>query len=158
MLAMTPDRHKLLFEVLATCGLRISEAVGLQRLHLQLDGSTPEVCVRRAIVKGRIEPTKSKYSRRDVRLPASLVYGLRAHLAMQGDQDSTAPAFPNIEGEVIDPNNLRRRVLKPLVEEAGAPWAAFHTFATPSPRCTSKKGRTSSSSAAPSAITRPLSR
>ncbi len=127
VLAMAPDRHKLLFEVLATCGLRISEAIGLQRLHLQLDGSTPEVCVRRAIVKGRIEPPKSKYSRRDVRLPAPLVYRLRAHLA-QEDLDSTAPAFPNIEGEVIDPNNLRRRVLKPLVEEAGAPWAAFHTF------------------------------
>ena len=57
-----------------------------------------------------------------VRLPAPLVYKLRAHLA-QEDWDSTAPAFPNIEGEVIDPNNLRRRVLKPLVEEAGAPWA-----------------------------------
>jgi integrase len=128
VLAMAPDRHKALFEVLATCGLRISEAIGLQRLHLQLDGSEPEVCVRRAIVKGRVEPPKSKYSRRDVRLPAPLVYRLRAHLAAQGDQDSTAPAFPNIEGEVIDPNNLRRRVLKPLVEEAGAPWAAFHTF------------------------------
>jgi integrase len=127
VLAMAPDRHRVMFEVLATCGLRISEAIGLQRLHLQLDGSTPEVCVRRAIVKGRIEPPKSKYSRRDVRLPAPLVYRLRAHLA-QENRDSTAPAFPNIEGEVIDPDNLRRRVLKPLVEEAGAPWAAFHTF------------------------------
>jgi integrase len=127
VLAMAPDRHRVMFEVLATCGLRISEAIGLQRLHLQLDGSTPEVCVRRAIVKGRVEPPKSKYSRRDVRLPASLVYRLRTHLA-QEDRDSTAPAFPNIEGEVIDPDNLRRRVLKPLVEEAGAPWAAFHTF------------------------------
>jgi integrase len=124
---MAPDRHRVMFEVLATCGLRISEAIGLQRLHLQLDGSTPEVCVRRAIVKGRIEPPKSKYSRRDVRLPAPLVYRLRTHLA-QEERDSAAPAFPNIEGEVIDPDNLRRRVLKPLVEEAGAPWAAFHTF------------------------------
>jgi integrase len=128
VLAMAPDRHKLLFEVLATCGLRISEAIGLQRLHLQLDGSEPEVCIRRAIVKSRIEPPKSKYSRRDVRLPAPLAYRLRAHLAAQEDRDSTAPAFTNIEGEVIDPSNLRRRVLKPLVEEVGAPWAAFHTF------------------------------
>jgi integrase len=32
---------------------------------------------------------------------------------------------------VIDPDNLRRRVLKPLVEEAGASWAAFHTFRHP---------------------------
>jgi len=27
-----------------------------------------------------------------------------------------------------DPRNIRRRVLKPLVEEVNAPWAAFHTF------------------------------
>jgi integrase len=128
VLAMAPDRHKLLFEVLATCGLRISEAIGLQRLHLQLDGSAPEVCIRRAIVKGRIEPPKSKYSKRDVRLPAPLVYKLRAHLAAQEVQDSTAPVFTNVAGEVIDPNNMRRRIVKPLVEEAGAPWAAFHTF------------------------------
>lgn len=128
VLAMAPNEHKVLFELLATTGLRISEAIGLQRLHLQLDGSEPEVCVRRAIVKGRIEPPKTKHGRRDVRLPAALVYRLRAHLAAQGDLDSTAPAFPNGSGEVICPDNLRRRVVKPLVEEVGAPWAAFHTF------------------------------
>jgi integrase len=128
VLAMAPNEHKVLFELLATTGLRISEAIGLQRLHLQLDGSEPEVCVRRAIVKGRVEPPKTKHGRRDVRLPASLVYKLRSYLAAQGDRDSTAPAFPNGAGEVLCPDNLRRRVLKPLVEEAGAPWAAFHTF------------------------------
>lgn len=128
VLAMAPNEHKVLFELLATTGLRISEAIGLQRLHLQLDGSEPEVCIRRAIVKGRVEPPKTKHGRRDVRLPASLVHKLRSHLAAQGDLDSTAPAFPNGAGEVLCPDNLRRRVLKPLVEEVGAPWAAFHTF------------------------------
>jgi integrase len=128
VLAMAPNEHKLLFELLATTGLRISEAIGLQRLHLQLDGSEPEVCIRRAVVRGRVEPPKTRHGRRDVRLPASLVYKLRAHLAAQGDLDSTAPAFPNGAGEALCPDNLRRRVLKPLVEEVGAPWAAFHTF------------------------------
>jgi len=69
VLAMAPDRHKLLFELLATTGLRISEAIVLQRLHLQLDGSPPEVCIRRAIVKDRIEPPKTKYGRREVACP-----------------------------------------------------------------------------------------
>lgn len=128
VLAMAPDRHRLLFEILATCGLRISEAIALQRLHLQLDVSEPEVCVRRAIVRERIEPPKSKYGRREVRLPASLVAKLRAHLAAQADQDSTALAFPNESGGALYPNNLRRRVLKPLVEEVDAPWAGLHTF------------------------------
>jgi integrase len=130
VLAMAPDRlsYRLLFEVLATTGLRISEAIALQRLHLQIDGSKPEVCVRRGIVKGRIEPPKTKHGRREVRLPAPLVYRLRAHLTAQPDQDSTALVFPNGNGDPLNPGNVRRRVLKALVEEVNAPWAGFHTF------------------------------
>jgi integrase len=128
VLAMAPDHHKLLFEILALCGLRISEAIALQRLHLQLDGSKPEVCIRRAIVRERIEPPKTKYGRREVLLPAPFVSRLRAHLAEQPHQDSTALLFTNQAGGVVEPNNLRRRVLKPLVEKVDAPWAGFHTF------------------------------
>ena len=137
MLAMAPDRslthnlpfsYRLFFELLAATGLRISEAIALQRLHLQLDGSCPEVCVRRAIVKGRIEPPKSKHGRREVRLPASLVHRLRAHLASIEDQNSTTLVFANRNGDPLNPGNIRRRVLKPLVEEVNAPWAGFHAF------------------------------
>jgi integrase len=128
ILAMAPERHRPLFELLATCGLRISEAIALQRLHLQLDGPEPEVCIRRAIVRERIEPPKSRHGRREVRLPTFVAANLRDHLAAQPDQDSTALAFPNEAGGPLDPGNLRRRVLKPLAEEVGAPWAGFHTF------------------------------
>jgi len=128
LLAIAPERHAPLFELLAATGLRISEAIGLQRLHLQLDQAEPEVCVRRAIVRERIVPPKSKYGRREVRLPAPFVARLRAHLAAQPDQDSTALAFPSEAGSPLDPGNLRRRVLKPLAGEVGAPWAGFHTF------------------------------
>jgi integrase len=129
VLAMAPERHKPLLELLATTGLRISEVIALQRLHLQLDADEPEVCIRRAAVRGRIEPPKSKYGRREVRLSASVTARLRIHLAAQADQDSTALAFSNESGgRALDPNNLRRRILKPLVEEANAPWAGFNTF------------------------------
>ncbi|MGH3429979.1 MAG: tyrosine-type recombinase/integrase, partial [Mycobacteriales bacterium] len=128
VLAMAPESYKLLFEVLATTGLRISEGIALQRLHFQIDGSTPEVCVRRAIVRGRIEPPKTKYGKREVRLPDSLVYRLRAHFAEQPDQGSTALAFTNRDGNVLEYANLLRRHLKPIVEEVNAPWAGFHTF------------------------------
>jgi len=73
-------------------------------------------------------PPKSKYGNREVRLPAPLAAKLRAHLAAQPNQDSTALAFPNEANGPLDPGNLRRRVLKPLVEEVDAPWAGFHTF------------------------------
>jgi len=122
-----PERHRLLLELLAATGLRISEVIALQRLHVQLDGE-PEVCVRRALVRGRIEPPKTKHGRREVRLPDSLAAKLRAHLADQADHDSTAILFPNESGAPLDPTNLRPRVLKPLVRQAGAPWAGFHTF------------------------------
>ena len=125
---MTPQRHQPLFELLAATGLRISEAIALQRLHLQLDQSEPEVCIRRAIVRDRMVPPKSKYGRREVRLPTPLLAKLRTHLVAQPDQDSTALAFPSEAGGPLDPNNLRRRVLKPLMEEVDAPWAGFHTF------------------------------
>jgi integrase len=130
VLAMAPNRlgYPLLFELLAATGLRISEAIALQRFHLQLDGSEPEVCVRRGIVKGRVEPPKTKHGKREVRLQSPLVHRLRAHLAAQADQDSTALVFPNSKGDPLEPGNLRRRVLKPLVEEVNAPWAGFHTF------------------------------
>jgi len=128
VLAMAPESYKLLFEVLATTGLRISEGIALQRLHFQIDGSTPEVCVRRAIVRRRVEPPKTKYGRREVALPAPLVYRLRAHFAAQEDQDSTALVFTNRDGNVLEYGNLLRRHLKPIVEEVNAPWAGFHTF------------------------------
>jgi integrase len=91
VMGLAPERHRLLLELLAATGLRISEAIALQRLHVQLDSPAPEVCIRRVIVNGRTEPPKTKYSRREVRLPASLAKSLRDHLAAQPDHDSTAP-------------------------------------------------------------------
>ncbi|MGN6201870.1 MAG: tyrosine-type recombinase/integrase [Solirubrobacterales bacterium] len=127
VIELAPERHRLLLELLAATGLRISEAIALQRLHVQLEGE-PEVCVRRALVRGRIEPPKTKHGRREIRLPDSLAAKLRAHLAGQTDHGSAAILFPNESGTPLDPNNLRPRVLKPLVKQAGAPWAGFHTF------------------------------
>lgn len=128
VLAMAPEQYKALFEVLAATGLRISEAIALQRLHFQLDGEAAEVCVRRGIVRGRIEPPKTKHGKREVRLPDPLVHRMRAHLAAMDDQDSTALVFTNRAGNVLESGNLRRRHLKPIVEEVNAPWAGFHTF------------------------------
>ncbi len=127
VLAMAPARHRLLLEILAGCGLRISEAIALQRLHFQLDDGPPEVCIRRALVKGHIGPPKTRRGRRDVRLSPRLAAKVRAHL--EANPGESADLFFTVEGGgPLDPNNLRRRMLKPLVEEVGAPWAGFHTF------------------------------
>lgn len=127
-LDLCPEQWRVFFWFLAATGLRISEAVALQWRHLHLDGSAPHVKVRRALVKGRIGPPKSRYGRRDVPLDHTLVTALRAqHSSTQwaGSQD---PVFPASNGAHLDAENLRRRVLKPLREEACLPWLGFHAF------------------------------
>ena len=44
-------RYRLLFRFLAETGMRASEALGVQWRHLSLDGSRPQVRVRRAWVR-----------------------------------------------------------------------------------------------------------
>jgi integrase len=36
--------------------------------------------------------------------------------------------FPSLTGTPLAYGNLFRRVLRPVAEEVGAPWAGFHTF------------------------------
>lgn len=127
LLGMAPERHRLLFEVMASTGLRISEAVGLQRRDLHLDGSHPHLRVRRAIVRKRVEPPKSRHGRRSIPLPYPLVLKLRQHLR-EVDAAPDAVAFPSQRKTPLDPDNLRARTFKPLAEEVGAPWAGFHTL------------------------------
>ncbi len=42
-----------------------------------------------------------------------------------GDDDL---AFPSLNGTPLHYSNLFRRVLRPVAEEIGAPWAGFHSF------------------------------
>ena len=128
LLGMTPKRYRLLFELLASTGLRISEGIALQRRDLQLNGAKPVVRIRRAIVRGRVEPPKSKHGRRNVPLSQGLVFKLRAHLLAQGEREAEALVFPSREGTPLDADNMRARILKPLMEEVGAGWGAFHTL------------------------------
>jgi integrase len=119
---------RLFFELLAATGVRVSEAVALQWRHLSLDGSLPFLRVRRGYSKGRLEAPKTKYGRRDVPLHPDLVVKLRQHRAASewGDKDDLV--FPSRVGTFLDADNLRRRILRPVAEEIGTPWAGFHTF------------------------------
>jgi integrase len=127
LLEMTPPRYRLLIELVASTGLRISEAIGLQRKHVHLDGSRPHVKVRRAVVRRRVEGPKTKYGRREVPLPHSLVLVLRAHLAALPD-DAEAVVFPNAVGTPLDPHTVRRDFLGAAMEEIGASGLSFHAL------------------------------
>jgi integrase len=58
LLASLPEKWSLFFWLLAVTGLRISEAVGLQWRHVELEGDSPHVKVRRGVVRGKLGPPK----------------------------------------------------------------------------------------------------
>jgi integrase len=127
LLAVAPERHRLLFRLVAATGLRIGEALALRWGDLALDGEQPHVKVRRSLRHGRFKPPKSKYGRRQVPVDFELVRGLRAaHRITEspGDRDLV---FCSGDGKPLDYSNLLR-AFKPAAQEAGAPWAAFHTL------------------------------
>ena len=128
LLALMPEAHRLFFRVLASTGLRVSEAIALDWRHLQLDGSTPHLKVRRALVKQTMGVPKSRHSKRDVPLDGDLVLALRDRRRDSEWPNDDDLVFPVGNGSPIMPGNLRRRVLKPIAQEAGVPWAGFHTF------------------------------
>jgi integrase len=127
LLSLLPSRWRLFFWLLAATGLRISEAIALQWCHVRLDGSTPHVRVRRALVRGRIQPPKSRYGRRQIPLEHPLVLALRGHRLASGGRDEDL-VFCAANGSPMNPGNLRRRVLKPVAQEANLAWVGFHSF------------------------------
>jgi integrase len=128
LLALIPGRHRLFFRLLAATGVRISEAIALQWRHLELDGSSPHVKVRRALVKGRMEPPKSRHGRRSIPLDAELVSALRQARRDTDWPGEEHPVFAAGNGSLLDPANLYRDALKLPREEANLTWVGFHTF------------------------------
>jgi integrase len=126
-LLVVDPRWRLLFELLAATGLRISEALALRWGDLKLDGDAA-VKVRRAYVRGVYGPPKSRHGRRDVPIGFALTRALRERRSgseWPGDKDLV---FPSMAGTPMDAGNLFHRTLKPAAEEAGAAWAGFHAF------------------------------
>lgn len=127
-LRVVHPRHRVFFQLLAATGVRISEAIGLEWRHVELDGSSPHVKVRQRIVRGKVGLPKSRHGRREIPISHDLVRALRQHKTGTEWPREDDPVFPTTTGTVLAPNNVTRRVLKPAAEEAGAPWAGFHTF------------------------------
>ena len=120
--------HRAFFRLLAAAGLRWSEATALSWQDLRLDAPRPIVKVRRALVRGRYGPPKSRHAKRDVPLSVDLVSELRERRrdAEWGRDEDLV--FASATGTPLDHSNLMARVLRPVAEEVGAPWAGFHTL------------------------------
>ena len=106
----------------------MSEAIALRWRDLALDGDRPAVRIRRAYVKGVYGPPKSRHGRRNVPLGFALVRALRERRTVSEWHGNDDLVFPSLAGTPMSAENLARRTLKPAVQEAGAGWAAFHSF------------------------------
>lgn len=128
LLTVAPERYRTLLTLLASTGVRISEALALRWQDIELAGSQPRVKVRRAYVKGRFNPPKSRHGRRDVPISHQLVLALRRERA-RGDWPADDDlAFCAADGRPLHDRNLSARMLKPAAQEAGVPWAGWHTL------------------------------
>ena len=79
-------------------------------------------------MRGKFGPPKSKYGRRTVPIESILVDALKSRRDLAERREDGDLVFAAKNGEPLRQENVRRRVLKPAAEEAGVPWAAFHTF------------------------------
>jgi integrase len=124
LLGEIPPAHESFFVLLASTGLRISEAIALRWCDLDLDASEPRLRVRRAIVNGVVGPPKSRHGARSILLNDPLAGALRALRPSDANADDVA--FLTRNGQLLSPANLRNRVLRPAAARADVPGIIGH--------------------------------
>jgi len=143
ILGSIEEQWRLLFELLAHTGLRISELLGLDWADLEL-ADEPRLHVRRQYYRGELKPMlKSEAGARTIPLSP----GMAQRLIQALPADTNTPMFQTRTGDRIVDRNLRRildqatrpRVLKPSARRRqhqllpapagpGLEWVTFHTF------------------------------
>src|SRR5439155_17683624 len=111
--------------LLAATGLRISEAIALRMMDVDVKADQPRIHVRRAIVDGQLTGPKSRHGRRTIPIRGELAAQLEAFIADRGESELL---FVGAHGATLRPGNLRYRVMIPAAKRAGVPWARFHTL------------------------------
>ncbi|KPM52883.1 hypothetical protein ACG83_25970 [Frankia sp. R43] len=114
-----PARYRALVLVCCYGGLRIGEAAGLDRRHVEGDKlkiSQGAVEVRGVLTVG---PLKTRKARRTVSLPPAVAEVLRAHMDEYVETEPDAPVFPTPWNTRLRPNGFRSRVWAKAVKDAG---------------------------------------
>ncbi len=119
LLGEIPENWRLLFELLAKTGLRISEALGLEWQDVDFGKLT--LRVRRQYYRGDLRQLKTHSGRRDLPLSPGLAQRLWTA------QGASGPVFRTRDGNRLQDRNVRR-VLDAAGKRAGLEWVHFHTF------------------------------
>ncbi|HEX5194670.1 MAG TPA: tyrosine-type recombinase/integrase [Solirubrobacteraceae bacterium] len=117
LLAEIPAEYADVVFLLASTGLRISEALNLRWRDLTVVDGRPH-----------LEVVKSKTSAGERIIPLSpgTVRRLTARRSTARFATDNDLVFPSASGTAIDPRNFRRRVFAPAAERAFLPWATPH--------------------------------
>ncbi len=126
LLGEIPAPYAPLFSVLASTGLRISEAIALRWRDLDLDANPPRLRVRRTIVNGVVGAPKSRHGARVVPLSFDLASRLRSSRALDFGPENLV--FQGPAGGPLTPDRLRKGVLNPAARRAGVDGVGLHTL------------------------------
>jgi integrase len=136
--AANGDKLEALYVLAVTTGMRRGELLGLKWSDVDLENS--RLSIRRTLTRtdnGKrvaLGDSKTKKSRRTIRLTRQTVEAFRSHLQRQlreieeaGDlYEDQGLVFTTETGTPINPSNLRQRSLAPLLRKAGLPHIRFH--------------------------------
>lgn len=121
ILAAIPEQHRLVFELLAHTGCRISEALGLDWSDV-IFGEFPTLRISRQWYRGKIKTPKTEAGSRTIELPC----GLAAKLWELG-ADATGPILHTRTGRRLSDRNLTR-TLEAARDRAGVQGVTLHSF------------------------------
>ena len=124
IVSKSKGRYRVLFALLPGSGLRISEALGLEIKHVSNDGSIVTVNQQRG-KNGQVEAyPKTDAGLREVELDPSLAKMLRDFI---GDRKEGF-LFQTENGTTLNPQNLYRDALAPILREIGRKSVRYHAF------------------------------
>ena len=116
---------RALFAVMGLAGLRIGEALGLTWAHIDLERRV--LRIRQAAVAGRLQPPKTRTSQADVPIIAPLHEILVAYRATWTPNGAEL-LFATRRGNPYRADDVRRRVLRPLLARLSLKPAGCHAF------------------------------
>ncbi|MFL6215170.1 MAG: site-specific integrase [Blastocatellia bacterium] len=107
--------YRLLVIVLSVFGIRLGEGLALRWLDVDFDGA--RLAINHSLWRGSLKSPKTKASERKFHIPASLLNLLSEHQAISPFNGPGDFIFCNSIGQPLDPDNLRHRVLYPVLDQ-----------------------------------------
>jgi len=119
ILQQLPEPSYTLMLLLVGTGLRVGEAMGLRGEDIDLNRKT--LTVRRDVWHGKVNSPKYAASERVIPLGPVLAEHVRKKMAGPGDW-----MFAGISGKPLDPKNLAKRQLHPVLDRLKLPRFSWH--------------------------------